>query len=1098
MRFAILGPVEVSLDGRSAALGGPKQRALLAILLLHRNEVVSRDQLIDALWDSRPPPSAGQSLDAYLYRLRKLLGHDRLTRQATGYLLRVEPGELDVDRFESLVLSAAQMADAGDSAGAARGLRDALGIWRGPALADVLFQPFAGVDARQLEERRLGALEERIDADLRLGQGRKLVPELERLVIEHPFRERMVTGLMLSLYQAGRQADALAAFRTARRRLADDLGLEPGPESRELERRILQHDPSLAGPHRLARPRRSRGRRGIAAAGTAAAVAALAVGILISLGEAATPRALAAGVSRLLAFYPSSGRRASGTALAGAPGAIAAGAGSVWVADANAGTVSRVDPGSGAVVDRILVGGQPGSLVGGDGAIWVTSTLGGTLERIDPGSESVTQTIHLGGANPDAVAFGSGELWVADSTARTLTEIDATTGSVRRRLALDLPPSAIAFSPGAIWVAGYDGATVEKFDPRTGRSVLRVRVGNGPAALALGAGALWVANSLDGTVSRVKLATGAVVSTIPVGSGPTALVVDTGAVWVANQYSGSISRIDPRVNRVTATLGVNGTPTSLAVGLHRMWVGATADGSAHRGGTLTLLQTARFSSIDPASYNVAEPAQFTGLTYDTLVTFERAGGPSGLRLVPDLALGLPVATDHGTVYRFRLRPGIRYSDGRPVEAADFRRAIERLFRVGSPGSDYYGGIIGAGACTRRPMRCDLSRGIRADDATGTVVFQLTAPDPDFLFKLTEFAYSVPVPAGTSDHDLGHTPLPGTGPYRIAAADATEVRFVRNPFFREWSHAAQPDGDPDVIVWQYSPRQRAAATAIEQGRADWGFFAIPPAQLRALQIRYPGQLHANPAFIVDFVHLNTHRAPFNDVRVRRALNYAVDRGRIAAMYGGPTVATPTCQPLAPGLLGYRRYCPYTLHPRTDGAWGAPDLARARRLVRASGTRGEHVDLWGESDQNFVPRQAPFYVAAVLRSLGYRIRIHLAPSPSVTVAMRRRHQLSVDGDWLADYPSPSSYIPQFFSCGGGNGNGYYCDPRLDRKMREASRLEPLHPARAAALWTEIDHQLTDNAGWVPTVNLANVDLVSARLQNYQYNPVWGFIVDQAWLR
>ncbi len=296
MRFAILGPVDVSLDGRSVALGGLKQRALLAILLLHRNQAVSRDRLIDALWGSRPPPSADQSLDAYLYRLRKVLGRDRLCRQTAGYTLRVEPGELDVDRFETLVASAARATGAGDAAGAADDLRAALAIWRGPALADVLFEPFAGADARQLEERRLDALEERIDADLKLGRGLELVPELERLVADNPFRERLLTALMLSLYQAARHADALAAFQVARHRLADELGLNPGPELRELERRILQHDPTLAGPHRLVRTRRSRLRRIFVAAGTTAAVMGLAVGALLGSGAAFTPRALAAGV----------------------------------------------------------------------------------------------------------------------------------------------------------------------------------------------------------------------------------------------------------------------------------------------------------------------------------------------------------------------------------------------------------------------------------------------------------------------------------------------------------------------------------------------------------------------------------------------------------------------------------------------------------------------------------------------------------------------------------------------------------------------------------------------------------------------------------
>jgi peptide/nickel transport system substrate-binding protein len=246
-----------------------------------------------------------------------------------------------------------------------------------------------------------------------------------------------------------------------------------------------------------------------------------------------------------------------------------------------------------------------------------------------------------------------------------------------------------------------------------------------------------------------------------------------------------------------------------------------------------------------------------------------------------------------------------------------------------------------------------------------------------------------------------------------------------------------------------------------------------------------------------VKINTKLAPFNDVRVRRALNYAIDRRKVVQMYGGPSFGTPTCQPLTPGLPAYRRYCPYTLHPRPDGAWTAPNLARAQRLVSESGTRGERVDVWGESDNAFISDGIPAYVARVLSLLGYRVHLHLAPTVKITDAMRRHFQLSVDGSWLADYPDPSSYPPQFFSCDGGNGSGYYWSPRLDGEMSEASHLEFTDPAKATTLWTSIDHQLTNDAVWVPTVNERELDFVSKRLHNYEYTPAWGFLADQAWL-
>ncbi len=193
----------------------------------------------------------------------------------------------------------------------------------------------------------------------------------------------------------------------------------------------------------------------------------------------------------------------------------------------------------------------------------------------------------------------------------------------------------------------------------------------------------------------------------------------------------------------------------------------------------------------------------------------------------------------------------------------------------------------------------------------------------------------------------------------------------------------------------------------------------------------------------------------------ALNFAIDRWKIARMYGGSFVASPTCQPLVPGLLGYRSYCPYTLRPTPDGAYHGPDLAQAKRLVAASGTRGERVDVWGASDEFVVPRQLTAYVGDVLRSLGYRVRVHLQRIGSITMAARRSRQMSTDGDWLPAYPTPSSYVPPFFACSGGYSNG------LDAEMARALSLQLRDPQKAAAVWTRIDHEVTELAYWVPTV-------------------------------
>ncbi len=234
MEFRILGPLEVVADGDLLPLGGARQRAVLVVLLTRPNEIVSVDRLIDQLWAGDPPRTASNTLQYYVSQLRKILGSDRILTRSPGYSVRVESGELDLERFERLV----ERRDA-DS------LRAALGLWRGPALADLAYEPFTQVEIARLEELRLAALEERIDADLALGRHAQLVGELEALTREHPLRERLRGQLMLALYRSGRQAEALAAYQEVRRALVDELGIEPGTDLQRLEKAVLVQDPSL-------------------------------------------------------------------------------------------------------------------------------------------------------------------------------------------------------------------------------------------------------------------------------------------------------------------------------------------------------------------------------------------------------------------------------------------------------------------------------------------------------------------------------------------------------------------------------------------------------------------------------------------------------------------------------------------------------------------------------------------------------------------------------------------------------------------------------------------------------------------------------------
>jgi peptide/nickel transport system substrate-binding protein len=481
------------------------------------------------------------------------------------------------------------------------------------------------------------------------------------------------------------------------------------------------------------------------------------------------------------------------------------------------------------------------------------------------------------------------------------------------------------------------------------------------------------------------------------------------------------------------------------------------------------------------------------MTNDALLKPILVGGTQVL--VPDLAVEEPTNSSGVSTYTFRLRPGIHYSNGRLVQAEDFRRAVERLLRVGSPWSGNYLSIVGASTCTK--TRCDLNRGIVVDNATRAVTFHLRSADPYFLGNMTSMATS-PVPRGVPFHDVGSTPIPGTGPYVVASSSKHEIRYVRNPYFQEWSHAAQPDGFPDVIVMRYGLTPSQEVRAVERGQADWTADGVPASLLKEVTTRFPAQAHPLLTTETDFLLLNNTIPPFNDERVRRALNLAIDRAAIVRLYGGPSAASPTCQLLPPGILGYRRYCPYTLHPGPDGRWRAPDLAAARRLVAASDTRGEQVTVAGASDGGVIGPPVADYTVRVLRQLGYRARMGLHPGSYFAHAPQsvfRAMQLGTDAN---EATAPYFFVGGPFVCAPPTEFHFFCDPSVDRGAHRAQQLEATDTRASSLAWTRLDHRLVDEAAWVPLVNPHFIDFFSVHVHNYVADPTLGLIADQVSLR
>jgi ABC-type transport system substrate-binding protein/DNA-binding SARP family transcriptional activator len=1131
LEFGILGPLEVRLGGTPVQVGGPRQRALLGLLLCHANRVVSRGQLIDELLSDPSAASAERMLRVQVSRLRKVLadgdGQPRLLARPPGYLLRVGDGELDLQVFEQRLKAGRRALEQGDASGASVLLREAESLWRGRPLADLESEQFARSEIQRLEALRLLAAEERLEAELALGRHAALCPELEQLVDEHPLRERLRGQLMVALYRSGRQADALETYRTGRVLLVDQLAVEPGPQLKALQLAILAHDVTLqappsavqhgagvppadvAEPAALGEPlldqtprRRRHAKRWVAAtAGAAAAVAVLALAPLA--GHANAHDKLTGNTLALIS--PTNGAQRVTVSLRAPSTGVAAGSRAVWVAEPTAGLVVRIDPTRGAIAASIPAGTRPSRIVTAGGQVWVLDPADRTLSRIDPQTNIVAQIIALS-SQPTDVLASAGSLWVA-THGGTVQRIDPATGRTLTVVRTGGDPSGLAGAAGAVLVATDESGTVTRIDARTGAVTGTIRVGDAPAAISAGAAGLWVLDPLDATVSRVDPQRGAVVATVPLGGAPTALAQSGGSVWIADRQNDSLLRLDPRSDAVTR-FRLEGGLSALTATSGGVWAASGAVGHSHRGGTLTSINSyAAIDTIDPAastSPNVAPPQLF-GLTNDGLVTLTHVAGPAGTRLVPDLALALPVPTGNGRTYTFHLRPGIRYSTGALVRPIDVTRSFERLFQLGSSGAAFYQTIIGAAACQAAPSSCDLSRGIVANNRAGTIIFHLTQADPDFLYKLT-LTYADVLPASTAGRQA-RSPLPATGPYMITRyVPGQELLLTRNPRFREWSAAAQPAGYPDRIVIRLGLTPAQGAASIAHGTGDFmpNLGQIPADA--AYFLHHRSQLRVNPQISTSFLFLNINAPPFNDLRVRQALNLALDRGLAVNGYGGPLAAEPACQILPPYLPGYRRYCPYTRSPTADGRWHGPDLARARRLVAASGTAGMKVTVWNTPTPPTAVAETRDTVIA-LRQLGYRASLRLLPDSTFFTYTNdsRNHAQVIDGGWSADYPSAGDFIGKLACSNFVPGNGQatsdaseFCDHAVDEQIDRAAQLQTADPLAAAASWARLDQELTNLAIWLPTVTPNETDLISSRTGNYQYNPVWGPLIDQLWVR
>jgi peptide/nickel transport system substrate-binding protein len=787
------------------------------------------------------------------------------------------------------------------------------------------------------------------------------------------------------------------------------------------------------------------------------------------------------------------------TALGQRPGASAIGFGSLWVAEPDRGVVARLDLEHGSVTDTIRVGNSPAGIAIGEGSVWVTNSGDDTVDRINVETNEVSQRLDVG-TGPSGIAVGDGALWVADAIGAELLRVDPASGKAQA-VPLAGQPSGVAFTPNGVWVSVAPSG-IARVDPADLSVTLTQSVGNGPTAVLAAFGSIWVANQLDGTVFRLEPSTGRVGSTIQVRDGPNALVAAADTLWVANELDGSITAIDPATNDVERTVPVGGAAASLAADGDGLWLAVGASATEHRGGTLTVAsRTKAPTSLDPALAYDTIIWQILTITNDGLLAYKKVAGPDGATLVPDLASALPQVSEDGLTYRFPLREGIRYSTGDLVRSEDFRHGLERAISLEPAAAGLFRAIDGADACSKDPSSCDLSDSIIVDDAS--VTLHLARPDTDLPFKLA-LPFASPVPVATPVEDQGLDPVPGTGPYMIAEASRDRIELVRNPAFHEWSGAGQPDGFVDAISWRFHQELASAFDRLSAGELDWMTEPPRPQDLASLRAAHPDQVVPWPLPLTLYVGMDVLKPPFDDVLVRQALNYAIDRDHVVELAGGPASWHPTCQILPPNFHGYEPFCPYTLDPDA-GVWSAPDPDRAQALIEDAHAIGEKVTVWVNDDPGVGPVppgarvEIARYVRDVLNELGLRASLkilhHIGEYAGAIYAGKPQAYLF---GWGADYPRAGDFLEPQFRCGADANASGLCSESIDAAIDQAQRIQATDPGASNRAWTAIEHQLVADAVWAPTMNPLSAYAFSARTENVQVHPVWGILLSRLWVQ
>jgi YVTN family beta-propeller protein len=855
--------------------------------------------------------------------------------------------------------------------------------------------------------------------------------------------------------------------------LGEGLGKDPGPTALETEYVVAA---------------RSRTRRARFLVSAVSFVLLAVIAVLTALLAAPGP-GVRVGANSVAVIDPQQNRVVGQAPVGVAPGSIAAGAGGVWVANTGDHTISKIDPTSRKVVRTLPVGNTVDGVAADSGALWTVDSTSGVAARVDPTFGNVVTRVSVGdqpglGFSPNPLAVSGGVAWVANDVSQVVRI--AGNRAVAPRIDVGNDPSGIAIGDGATWVADDSDSTVSRIDS-AGRVSRVIPVGPGASGIAVGGGAVWVADTLANELVRIDPSTYSVRPTIAVGSRPRGVAWGDGSVWVANSGDGTVSRVDPRTDRVSATIRVGQSPQALVVTAGAVWVSVTASPAVRPSpsgsppGVLRVIRSSPFASTDPAvGSGTSLDLQEQQLLYETcagLLSYPDRPAPQGTRPVAEVARSMPTVSADGRTYTFVVRPGFRFSSGAPVTAATFKHTIERVLnpKLGAYIDMFMGDIVGM-----RAYQAGKTHHLAGVTARGDrLQIRLTAPAPNLPARLaTMWFCAVP-------DDTPLTPqsrIPSAGPYYVTSSSQDQLVLARNPNYR--GHRPRI---PKQIIYTFNVTLPTAVQEVESGRSDYvnseNFGQNPAA---ALEARYgPASPAArtgrqryfiNPWMDVEYFAFNTARPLFASARLRRAVNYAIDRRALVEHHFPFNGGQATDHYLPPGVPGS---LPVDIYPL-----GGPDLAKARSLARGVHA---HATMYTCNVVRQCIEDAKI-VKANLAAIG--ITIHIKPLPGNQLFTRlARPGEPWDLAWSnygADFPDPADMINTLFDPASPENFGRFNDPTFTRRMRQAATLSGDRRFRAYA---RLDEDLTRNdppaAAWG---NGTVREFFSARVGCLIYQPVW----------